>query len=362
TKVTLERAADDIYTAEEQSRKFAGFVRVDMSLGGLYRKKATALWQNLALIPVYLIIGIMFSIVVERQISKPLKNLKTAAVSVAHGDFTKKIDVATHDEIGALAETFNYMSNELSSTIGKLNYSNEKLGKINKELHDFTYIVSHDLQEPLRKVHSFGQFLVEDCYEQLSEDGKDYIERMQKASIKMKTLIQNLLELSRIGTTEASFVPIDTGKIIDSALDDLSIAISECNGEVVVSDLPAVIGHDTLLTQLFGNLIGNALKYRSDERPPRIEVSAKPSNGEMVFSIKDNGIGIKERFHDKIFGVFQRLHTTEYEGTGIGLALCKKIVDRHGGRIWIESVAGEGTTFHFTLKKANVTHGEPENG
>ena len=360
--VTIEPLEDELAEVESEQGQFGGFVRVDMSLEQLMADKAAVLWQNLMLMPIYVIIGVIFSIGAEIRISKPLKNLEVAAHSIAQGDFSKKIDVETQDEIGALAETFNNMSGELSNTISKLNYSNEKLEKINKELHDFTYIVSHDLQEPLRKVHSFGQFLVEDCYEQLSDDGKDYIGRMQNASIKMKNLIQDLLKLSRIGTADGSLVPVETSDIVGSALDDLSVAIEECDGEVVVGEMPVVVGQSTMLTQLFENLIGNALKYRDDERAPRIEISAEQNNGETIFSIKDNGIGIEERFLDKIFGVFQRLHTVEYKGTGIGLALCKKIVNRHGGRIWAESVAGEGTTFYFTLKKLNITVRKSENG
>lgn len=352
--VTIEPSDGDISSIETEQGQFGGFVRVDMLLEQLIAKKAAVLWQNLILMPIYILIGVVFSIGAEIRISRPLKNLETAALLIAQGDFSKTITVTTADEIGALAETFNNMSAELSNTINKLNLSNEELEKINNELKDFTYIVSHDLQEPLRKVHSFGQFLVEDCYNQLSEDGKDYIDRIQKASMKMKRLIQDLLKLSRVSTNEAVFTTVDTNEIIRSALDDLSVAIEECEANVVVNQLPSVTGQNTLLTQLFENIIGNALKYRNDERRPEVEVGATEQNGVVTFSIRDNGIGIEERFFEKIFGVFQRLHSNSYRGTGIGLALCKKIVKRHGGRIWVESAMGKGTTFYFTLKSAKV--------
>ena len=177
--------------------------------------------------------------------------------------------------------------------------------------------------------------------------------------MKMKGLIQDLLKLSRVSTDDIVSSVVNTNEIVNSALDDLSVAIEECDANVVVNQMPSVSGQNTQLTQLFENIIGNALKYRSDERKPRIEVSATQQNGRVTFSIADNGIGIEERFLEKIFGVFQRLHsnTSSYDGTGIGLALCKKIVKRHGGRIWVTSVIGQGTTFHFTLKsaEANIT-------
>lgn len=353
---------DDVFGVESDGGKFYGFVRVDMSLAHLKAKKTATLRENLFLMPFYIVIGIVFSMVAESRISRPLKNLKNAAKAMANGDFTNKINVATTDEIGALAETFNEMSSKLEKNITKLNDSNEQLGKANKELNDFTYIVSHDLQEPLRKVHSFGQFLLEDCYDQLSKDGKDYISRMQKASVKMKLLIQDLLKLSRIGTDEELFKAVDTGEVVAIAIDDLSVAIGESGAEVVVGNLPTVHGQKVLLTQLFENLIGNALKYRSADRTPIIEIDAEVKDDQATFTIKDNGIGIEDRFKEKIFGVFQRLHTTEYSGTGIGLALCKKIVKRHGGKIWMDSVFGEGTTFYFTLKTAKINKRTIQNG
>lgn len=351
SKVTVEQSADDVFTVEAPDKQLCGFVRVDMSLDELSARKAAVFWSSLLLMPVYIGIGILCSVEVERHISKPLIGLKAAAVAMAQGDFSKKMNAKAKDEIGALAETFNTMSARLSETITELNYSNEQLEKANKELQDFTYVISHDLQEPLRKVHSFGQFLLEDCEGQLSEDGQDYIGRMQAASTKMKHLIQDLLKLSRVGTAEDSFTRINTNEIVNSALDDLSIAIKENDAEIIVGQLPDVLGQSTLLTQLFENLIGNALKYRRDEISPRIEIYATRRNGQVTFSVKDNGVGIEERFLEKVFGVFQRLHTgTKYSGTGIGLALCRKIVRRHNGEIWARSTEGKGTTFNFTLK------------
>ena len=361
-KVIIEKSDNDIFNIETEQEKFYGFVRVDMSLYELKAKKAAVLYQNILALPVYLLIGMLFSVLIERRISKPLTQVKTAVAAIAEGDFNTRINIQSEDEIGVLANSFNNMSEKLSTTIDQLNRANETLEKANQELQDFTYIVSHDLQEPLRKVHSFGQFLFEDCNDQLSDDGKDYVSRMQNASMKMKTLIQDLLKLSRIGAADTVFKPVNIKNVIDIVLDDLSVAITESDAEIIVGDLPDVMGQDTMLIQLFENILGNALKYRTPDRKPRIEISAEEQNGRVTFSIKDNGIGIEDKFKDKIFGVFQRLHSSRYEGTGIGLALCKKVIDKHGGKIWVESDFGKETTFYFTLKSTHVNLKGVKNG
>ena len=362
-RVIIERPDDDIFNIEAKQGKFCGFVRVDMSLSDLAAKKAAILYQNLLLMPVYISIGMLFSILMERRISKPLMQLKAAAGAIAEGNFDTRIEVRSEDELGLLADSFNNMSGQLSATVEQLNYANEYLEKANEELRDFTYIVSHDLQEPLRKVHSFGQFLVEDYYESLPEEAKDYVERMQKASVKMKDLIQDLLEFSRIDTLQEPFTPVDTANVVNEALDDLSVAIQESQADIVVGQrLPAVSASRTQLVQLFENIVGNAIKYRSSKRKLRIEIGADQRGQEVVFSVKDNGIGIEERFFDKVFGVFQRLHNEgKYEGTGIGLALCKKIIQRHRGKIWLESTLDVGTTFYFTMKSSGAAVEVSEN-
>ncbi len=361
-KIMVEKPDDDIFNIESKQDQYSygGFVRVDMSLSELAAKKADIFYKNLMLMPIYTlfgiaVIGMIFSLIVEKQITRPLNLLEEAARGVSRGDFSQHIDITTQDEFGSLASSFNNMSAQLSKTIYELNSANETLEKTNTELEEFNYIVSHDLQEPLRKVHSFGQFLMEDCGEQLSEEGKSHVERMQNASVKMKQLIQDLLKLSRITTTEKTYTPVNMNEVIARVRDDLSMAIDESNAQLTSHDLPTVIGNRTQLTQLFFNLIGNAIKYRSDERTLYIDISYQEKDDEVIFAIADNGIGIEPRYFDKIFGVFQRLHRDEqkYKGTGIGLALCKKVVNAHGGRIWAESEHGKGTTFFVSLKKAN---------
>ena len=226
---------------------------------------------------------------------------------------------------------------------------NAELQRSNRDLQDFTYTVSHDLQEPLRKVHSFGQFLVEDCGDQLPEVGREHLRHMQNAAVRMKEFIQHLLALARVGTHGADPEPVDPGRIVGVALETLSDRIRECGGQVTVqASLPTVMADPVQLGQVFQNLIGNALKFRKPDRAPRIAIGARIEDDQAVFNVTDTGVGM-----EKIFGIFQRLHARDiYAGAGVGLALCEKIVRRHGGIIWAESEPGEGSVFRFTLSLA----------
>ena len=231
---------------------------------------------------------------------------------------------------------------------------NSRLKRSNQDLQEFTYTVSHDLQAPLRKIYTFGQFLEEDCADELPEEGLDHLHRMQGAAVRMKELIQHLLKLSRVKTQGAELAPVEPQDVLDEVKEDLSEQIADCNGEVTVENhLPTVMADEVQLRQVFQNLISNALKFRSPDRQPEVRVSAESNGSCATFKVADNGIGIEADYREKIFGIFKRLHhREEYEGAGVGLALCAKIVRRHGGRIWVESEAGEGSEFCFTLEKA----------
>jgi len=244
-------------------------------------------------------------------------------------------------------EQLNQYSQQLESL-------NADLERSNRDLQEFTYTVSHDLKEPLRKIHAFGRFLEEDCGENIPEEGRQHLHRMQEAAVRMKDLIEHLLSLARVETQGKELVPVDLRPIIDEAVDVLSEKVRECGAEVVIEDgMPLVIADAVQLGQVFQNLVSNALKFRSTERAPKVLISGRADGPEATFSVADNGIGIEERFYEKIFGVFQRLHPQEqYEGAGVGLALCEKIVRRHGGRIWVDSQFGKDSTFHFTLSIA----------
>lgn len=219
----------------------------------------------------------------------------------------------------------------------------------NAELEKFAYVASHDLQEPLNLVSSYVQLLEMRYIDQLDQDAKEFIDFAVEGVTHMQTLIDDLLTYSRVGTRGQEFVSTAVEKVLDRALTNLQIRIAESGAAITQDSLPTLNADSTQLTQLFQNLIGNAIKFRSD-RPPQIHVGVKQQSNEWLFSVRDNGIGIDPQFADRIFTIFQRLHARdEYPGTGIGLAVCKKIIDRHGGHIWVESELGQGATFHFTI-------------
>ena len=225
------------------------------------------------------------------------------------------------------------------------------LERSNKELEQFAYVASHDLQEPLRMISSYTQLLAQRYEGQLDEKAKKYSDYAVDGAVRMQGLINDLLAYSRVSTQGKPFETIDSYSVLEVALQNLSATIKENLAIVINDDLPMVRADATQLSQLFQNLIGNAIKFRGADLP-RIHVSARDLGSEWRFSVHDNGIGIDEKYADKVFVIFQRLHTKqEYPGTGIGLAICKRIVERHGGRIWYESEPGKGATFYFTLPK-----------
>ncbi|HRC56137.1 MAG TPA: PAS domain S-box protein, partial [Kofleriaceae bacterium] len=229
-----------------------------------------------------------------------------------------------------------------------------ELERSNNELERFAQIASHDLQEPLRTISSFVQLLDRRYGDRLDEDGRRFIRYAVDGAQRQRSLIEALLAYSRIGRLDAPpGEVVDLDQVLHRARADLGAALTDNDATLSADPLPSVAGNESQLAQLLQNLIGNALKYRREEAP-RIHVSAQPEgNDTWRLSVTDNGIGIEARYFERIFAVFQRLHTREaYEGTGIGLAICKRIAERHGGRIWLESEVGQGSTFHVTLRKA----------
>jgi signal transduction histidine kinase len=224
-----------------------------------------------------------------------------------------------------------------------------ELKRSNAELEQFAYVASHDLQEPLRMVSSYCQLLEQRYKGQLDDKADKYIGYAVDGALRMRNLINDLLEYSRVGTRAREFQPVDSQRVFALAFANLHKLIQETNSVVMCDSLPTVMGDDVQLVSLFQNLIGNAVKFQGEE-PPRVFVSAKQIGDDYLFSVRDNGVGIDPQFFDRIFVIFQRLQTkTKYPSTGIGLAICKKIVERHGGRIWIESEPGKGSVFYFTI-------------
>jgi PAS domain S-box-containing protein len=223
------------------------------------------------------------------------------------------------------------------------------LEESNIELQQFAYIASHDLQAPLRGIAGFAQFLQDDYRGKLGEKADDYIDRIVGNTARMQQLINDLLAYSRVESRAAPFMPHDIGSLLGEVETILHSSIEDAGAEVTHDPLPTVSCDRSQMTQVLQNLIGNGIKYRAPD-PPRIHVSAERNGSHWTFSVADNGIGIEPKHHERIFEIFRRLHTQqEYPGTGIGLAVCRRVVHRHGGRIWVESDRGKGSTFFFTI-------------
>ena len=226
----------------------------------------------------------------------------------------------------------------------------EEMRRANQDLEQFAFSASHDLQEPLRSIKIYTELLGREFGGNLHPDAQRYMEYLRSGATRMETLVRDLLAYTRAGRFEEPAEPANANEALQAALSALSSAITEARADVTSDPLPTVRVHATHLEQVFQNLIGNAIKYRSPERIPEVHIGAKRQNGNWVFAVSDNGIGIEPEYKENIFGLFKRLHTSdEYSGTGIGLAICQRIVDRYHGRIWVESEPGKGSTFRFAL-------------
>ncbi len=225
----------------------------------------------------------------------------------------------------------------------------QQLARSNRDLEQFAYVASHDLQEPLRMVATYTQLLAERYQGKLDDKADKYIRYAVEGALRMQTLVQDLLAFSRVGRQGNDVKDTDCNQIVESALKNLQAAIVESGAEIVCGNLPTVDADGSLLTQVFQNLIGNAIKFRGLQRS-LIRVTAENKSKQWIFSVTDNGIGIAPEHADMVFVIFKRLHTREeYPGSGIGLAICKKIIEQHGGKIWVESQPGQGSSFRFTL-------------
>jgi light-regulated signal transduction histidine kinase (bacteriophytochrome) len=229
-----------------------------------------------------------------------------------------------------------------------------ELSRSNAELEQFAYVASHDLQEPLRMVSSYTQLLGRRYRGKLDQDADEFIAFAVDGATRMQGLINDLLAYSRVGAQFPAFAPVDTAELVDQVVGDLRPLISDAHAEVTRDALPTVMAEKRQLAQLFQNLITNAIHYRRNE-PPRIHLSAQREERMWQFMVSDNGLGIEPQHHERIFLLFQRLQSREHStGTGLGLAICRKIVERHGGQIWVESTPGVGSTFSFTLPSSSV--------
>ena len=310
-------------------------------------------------------------------ILQKVRDLVGATRRVAAGDLKARTGTRYDEgELGELAHAFDDMAQSLEQRVAEreraeaqLKVVNEsleqrvakrtnELKRSNEELEQFAYVASHDLQEPLRMVTSYMQLLRQRYQGKLDGHAEEFIGFALEGAERMQRLIVDLLSYSRVGTKAKALVQTDLNEVLQRALRNLTVAIEESGANINSAPLPLLPGDGVQLTQLFQNLIANAIKFRAD-RPLEIRIGAQQESGFWHLTVSDNGIGIPKKDFERIFIIFQRLHTREkYPGTGIGLSICKKIVERHGGRIWVESEEGKGTSFHFTLSSEPGTHAE----
>ena len=311
-------------------------------------------------------VGIGLWVTLGRRVTRPIAALAADARSVSSGDLAHPVRSTGPGEIAALAADVETMrevlvrqveraasaSAELGEAHRRLTAQAEELQRSNRDLEQFAYVASHDLQEPLRKVASFTQLLQKRYGGQLDERADQYIEFAVDGAKRMQRLIQDLLAFSRVGRAGGTTVDVDMADVLAEATSNLEHAIADAGATVTHDGLPVVHGERPLLVQLLQNLVANAVKFRDPARPPEVRLSARPVDGGWELECRDNGIGIEPQYAERVFVIFQRLHPKEtYEGTGIGLSLCKRIVEHHGGQIWIEPVddGSPGTAIRWTL-------------
>ena len=332
-------------------------VPTQIAFAPLTRLMYTTLSITVVIAIIATIVGL---VIVRRQMARPLGQLTAAATAMGTGDLSQRVKVTTGDELGQLGTEFNQMAVSLSEKEAQLrNYAAQlehkveertvELTRSNADLAQFAYVASHDLQEPLRMVSSYLQLIEQRYKDKLDAAGTEFMNYAVDGATRMQTMINDLLTFSRVGTRGKPFEPTNCEVILDQTLANLQMAIEESQAIITHDPLPTVMSDDTQMVLLFQNLIGNAIKFRTQEQM-RVHISAEAKGREWVFSVRDNGIGIDPQYFERLFVIFQRLHSKEeYPGTGIGLAVCKRVVERHGGKIWVESQPGQGSTFYFTI-------------
>ena len=336
-------------------------------------QSSSILQQFIKISAIVLLIGLLVSFIIstflQRSISSPILKLVSSMRKVsANQDFSLRAEAEGVDEIQELSSVFNDMLEQIQKRdqslieardelevrveerTKELQEKTKELEMSNQELEQFAYVASHDLQEPLRMIGSFSQLIMRRNKEKFDDETKEFFEYIIDGVSRMQNLISDLLSFSRVGTQKMEVKNTDLALVVAKCINNLRHTIEENNVQISTENLPVLAVDETKIMQLFQNLISNAIKFRNDHSPT-IHIYSQERENDWVFAVKDNGIGIDKEYSDKIFMIFQRLHKNTYPGTGIGLAICKKIAELHGGNIWFESEPGIGSTFFFTLKK-----------
>lgn len=341
-----------LYHAIIHNGRKIGSLYIERGLDDVYHGFAQQSLEKLGI--VLAIIGLVwaFSFYFQRMISQPIMQLAAIARSFSQ-DRTQRVKAVKkgNDEVGALVDAFNEMTERIYTNEQQLSQAIEELTSSNTELERFAYSCSHDLQEPLRMISNYAALLEKNAKQALTPETGQYLDYITDGAKRMRELISGILSYARVGHQGEAMQRVDVNALVDYVLQNLNEAIKE-RGALVhkVGPMPVVYGNRTLLLQIFQNLISNAMKFC--KTAPEIWVKAAEQPQEWEFSVRDNGIGIDPKYHNQVFEIFKRLNRREeYQGTGIGLAIFKKAVEYHGGRAWIESELGKGTTFFFTIPK-----------
>ena len=358
----------EIWQSVDEEDKKLGNLYIEYDLTPIYKR--IELYSGVILLTMFLSWGVAFFIAVkiQKNISAPILSLtETAKKFVNSKDDSIRAKKFTHDEVGVLVDAFNEMLDYIQEQKENLRQSElhkeeelkklvaertVKLESINKELESFSYSVSHDLRAPLRGLTGYAQLLSDRYGDKLETDGKRIVGILKVEAFKMGQLIDELLKFSRLSRQELNTSNINMNQLFRSVYKELKDMTPDRNIEFVIGDLPSSNGDEILIRQVVVNILSNAIKFSRNRDKAIIEVGYNNQNGEEVYYVKDNGAGFDMKYYNKLFGVFQRLHRQEeFEGTGVGLALVHRIIQRHGGRVWAEGKVDEGATFYFTLPK-----------
>ncbi len=359
----------DIASSKPSAPKVVGYVRLGLSLSEQFKKMNATKWRNITFITVLMLI---FSLYYYYQLTKavidPIKSFIKGAKEVRKGNLEHKVEASGSTEMVELTEEFNLAVAERKRAEDELRKARDELEtkveertkdlvSANKELEEFNFVASHDLKEPLRTLSNYCELLRRDLGDSLQEPSSKYLKYIGSAAGQMRQLILDMLELSRLGKGSIVMTPVDMNKCMAKASENLKPLQEETNGVITWEKLPSVKGDSGQLIRVMQNITGNALKF-CKERSPKVSVTSKQLNGAVQISITDNGIGMEPKYLNQIFQPFKRLHgKNQYEGSGIGLTICQRIIERHGGQITVTSECGKGSVFTITLPRLDSPQG-----